>query len=186
MDVREQLLNVAQDLIQRHGIDAVSFRTIADEVGIKSASVHYHFPTKDNLILELTTRYTSNFGAALSEIEASKTKAHTRLRSLVELFRTTNAEEKICYCATLAIIATRLADKPQHAARTFFVELRNWVERVLHEGLANEEFELTLPVPVLARAFTATLEGALLIDHLEEANANLDSSRKLIESILKG
>jgi TetR/AcrR family transcriptional repressor of nem operon len=40
---------------------------LANEVGIKSASVHYHFPTKEDLGAELAKRYTENFLSALGD-----------------------------------------------------------------------------------------------------------------------
>ena len=46
---REQLLAAAADLLQRVGYASFSFRDLADAVGIRAASVHYHFPTKADL-----------------------------------------------------------------------------------------------------------------------------------------
>ena len=45
----EEILEVAERHMRAGGFDAVSFRDIAAEVGIKSASVHYHFPQKADL-----------------------------------------------------------------------------------------------------------------------------------------
>ena len=56
-DKREMLEQTALDLVQRHGLSGVSFRTLADEVGIKSSSVHYHFPDKSDLTNVLIERY---------------------------------------------------------------------------------------------------------------------------------
>ena len=50
---REQLLAAAADLLQRVGYASFSFRDLADAVGIRAASVHYHFPTKADLGLAL-------------------------------------------------------------------------------------------------------------------------------------
>lgn len=33
-------------MMQTRGYNGLSFRELAKEVGIKSASIHYHFPTK--------------------------------------------------------------------------------------------------------------------------------------------
>jgi len=184
VDVREQILDVAQDLIQREGIDAVSFRTLAEKVGIKSASVHYHFPKKDDLVLELTTRYTAAFGETLADIERTKHTARTRLRRLVEIFQETNSQEKICYCATLALVSNHLAAESRLAARDFFVQLRGWIEDVLRHGAEKDEFELAMSVPAVGRAIAAALEGALLIDHLEGTSGNLDATKKLITTLL--
>ena len=72
-DMREALLASARTTVQAHGYNALSFRELAKEVGIKSASVHYHFPTKGDLGAALARRYTQDGAAYLAEI-ASQSK----------------------------------------------------------------------------------------------------------------
>ncbi len=45
-------------MVQARGYNALSFREIAKEVGIKSAGVHHHFPTKGDLGAALARQYT--------------------------------------------------------------------------------------------------------------------------------
>ncbi|WP_157628311.1 helix-turn-helix domain-containing protein, partial [Ensifer sp. BR816] len=42
-------MDAAEERIRRAGYSGFSFREIAADVGVKSASVHYHFPTKERL-----------------------------------------------------------------------------------------------------------------------------------------
>ena len=56
-DRRSAILDVAERRIRAHGYNGFSFREIADEIGIKSASVHYHFPTKADLAAAVAKRY---------------------------------------------------------------------------------------------------------------------------------
>ncbi len=56
-DTRETIMRAARAAVQAHGYNALSFRELAKEVGIKSASVHYHFPTKGDLAAALARRY---------------------------------------------------------------------------------------------------------------------------------
>ena len=48
-------------MIRQGGYHGFSFRNIADAVGIKSSSVHYHFETKEKLGIATTKRYADNF-----------------------------------------------------------------------------------------------------------------------------
>ena len=41
-----KILLVACSVIMERGYNGFSFRDVAAEVGIKSATIHYHFPTK--------------------------------------------------------------------------------------------------------------------------------------------
>ena len=50
MEKKEQaILKITEEMVRRGGYNGFSFREIAKQVGIKSSSVHYHFPTKEDL-----------------------------------------------------------------------------------------------------------------------------------------
>jgi AcrR family transcriptional regulator len=50
---REQIREVAAALFDRLGYRETSMDKIADEVGIKKASLYYYFPSKDRLLVEM-------------------------------------------------------------------------------------------------------------------------------------
>ncbi len=83
LSTRETLLMAAADLLQRVGYASFSFRDLAEAVGIRSASVHYHFPSKADLgvaLVELLRQRTL-------ERERTLTEAHPDVRArLVALF----------------------------------------------------------------------------------------------------
>ncbi|MDF2795086.1 MAG: transcriptional regulator, TetR family [Pseudomonas orientalis] len=53
-------MTAARKMVQTRGYNGLSFRELAKEVGIKSASIHYHFPTKGDLGAALAKRYTED------------------------------------------------------------------------------------------------------------------------------
>lgn len=60
---RTALLDAAEELFARHGIDAVSNRRIAEHAGSANHSaVGYHFGTRDDLIRALLLRHTEAMG----------------------------------------------------------------------------------------------------------------------------
>ncbi|MDM7854951.1 TetR/AcrR family transcriptional regulator [Cellulomonas alba] len=52
---REQILDAAAALFVEQGVAATSTRQIAERVGIRQASLYYHFAGKDELLAELLT-----------------------------------------------------------------------------------------------------------------------------------
>jgi len=48
-DKRTEIETAATEAVQRSGLNNVSFRTLADSVGVKSSSVHYYFAEKSDL-----------------------------------------------------------------------------------------------------------------------------------------
>jgi AcrR family transcriptional regulator len=53
LEPREQILDTAAALFAEHGYAGTSTRAIAERVGIRQASLYYHFSGKDDLLLEL-------------------------------------------------------------------------------------------------------------------------------------
>ena len=56
-DVKIAIMDAAERRMQQGGFGGFSFREIAADVGIKSSSVHYHFPTKENLAAAVIRRW---------------------------------------------------------------------------------------------------------------------------------
>ena len=75
METRERILDVAQELVQTIGANAMSYQHISEAVGIRKASIHHHFPTKEGLIEALIERYTIYFFGLVDRIAGSKKSA---------------------------------------------------------------------------------------------------------------
>jgi TetR/AcrR family transcriptional repressor of nem operon len=86
-DTRQTILSVARKMVQSRGYSALSFRDVAASVGVKSASVHYHFPTKGALGSELARNYTDEMAAYLSDVLAETDDAAAFMKKYVGVFR---------------------------------------------------------------------------------------------------
>jgi AcrR family transcriptional regulator len=60
-ETAERLMNLAEARIREAGYRGFSFRGLAAEIGIKSASVHHHFPTKAGMAATVARRYGNRF-----------------------------------------------------------------------------------------------------------------------------
>jgi TetR/AcrR family transcriptional repressor of nem operon len=68
--------------VQARGYNALSFREIAKDVGIKSASIHYYFPTKGDLGVALAKRYTDDAVGYFESLLAEPLDLETSLPAL--------------------------------------------------------------------------------------------------------
>ncbi|MFT2817532.1 TetR/AcrR family transcriptional regulator [Leifsonia sp. A12D58] len=68
---RQALLNAAEELFARHGIDAVSNRSITEHAGTANHSaIAYHFGGRDELIYELLHRHLATMSIRRTELMA--------------------------------------------------------------------------------------------------------------------
>src|ERR1043166_1832386 len=64
----EQILDLAETLIQTRSYSAFSYQDISDALGLTKASIHYHFPSKAELGVAVIDRYAARFSAALAAL----------------------------------------------------------------------------------------------------------------------
>ena len=157
MSKKEALLKAAENKVRLGGYNNFSFRELATEVGIKSASVHYHFPTKADLGAALAHQYTNSFLSALGEPNEIKEKGQNPIDIYTDLFRQALLEDdKMCLCGLLGAQSESLPDKVRLEVKRFFELNLSWL-RTAH--IANNEQD-----PAYAAIMTmSVLEGGMMI-----------------------
>ena len=103
-ETAEQILDLAEMLIQTRGYSAFSYQDIADSLGIRKASIHYHFPSKADLGIAVVDRYVARFGAALVAIaEDPSQTSMAMLDFYVEPYiGYAKSADQVCLCGALA------------------------------------------------------------------------------------
>jgi TetR/AcrR family transcriptional repressor of nem operon len=131
-DTRETILTAARVAAQSHGYGGLSFRELAKEVGIKSASIHYYFPTKGDLAAALARQYTDLAREDLEATFNTHSDAGACLKRYVALFRKAlESGNRMCLCG---ILAAGYDDLPKEvrAEVVAFADLNvEWLTRVL-------------------------------------------------------
>ena len=160
----EEILDVAQDLIQTKGYNGFSYRDIAAAIGIKSASIHYHFPTKGDLGQSVTARYRDRFSQALQTVLETTEGTRPRLESYAALFRNTLVEcDRLCMCGMLAGEIETIPDIVKTEVSRFFEEQEHWLSHVIEQGITAKEIQPSTNPQTWAATLLASLEGAMLV-----------------------
>jgi TetR/AcrR family transcriptional regulator, transcriptional repressor for nem operon len=180
MTTRDSILSSAQHLVQQRGYNGFSYADIADEVGIRKASLHHHFPTKTDLGLALIERYAADFEDALQSIDAAKIKADTKLLRYVALYRATLEADRMCLCGMLSTEALTLDAALLPKLRQFFERNTEWLAAILSAGRDDSRFQFSGSATDHARAFQAALQGALMMARASGDAADFDHTIKLM------
>jgi len=179
----DEILCVGQELIQTQGYDGFSFRDIADRVGIKSASIHYHFPTKADLALAATQRYRTDFQSAVTQIDDQGLAPLDRLNGFVQIFQDTlEKHDRVCLAGMLASEADSLPSEVRVEIEQFFIEQQVWLRNTIEDGIAAEEVAASVESASFAQMFLSALEGAMILarsmnqpEHLHRVGVELTS-----------
>ncbi|MEB3233418.1 MAG: TetR/AcrR family transcriptional regulator [Leptolyngbyaceae bacterium] len=159
----QQILDVAQDMVRNRGYSAFSYADISEQVGIRKASVHYHFPSKENLVTMLVKRYRQGMMGECDRIIHSGTDPYEQLRQFVQLYRHGLPQDQICLCAMLAADFAVLPAPIQAEIRAFFADTVAWLTDLLQQGCEAQLWLCQPSAAQEAKSLIALLQGAQLM-----------------------
>ena len=158
------LLNAAETHMRSKGYSAFSYADLAMQIGIRKASIHHHFPTKECLGAELIKDYIARFNETLASIEAIHADPLQRLRAFSRLFVISANDGLLPLCGALAAEMAALPLSLQGLTRDFFESQLDWLQSTLNDAARQHSWSLNKPVQVYAFMLLSTLEGASLIN----------------------
>ena len=157
---KEAILAAARRTAQAHGYSGLNFRDLADEVGIKAASIYHHFPSKADLGAAVARRYWQDTAADLESMLAETPDPVRCLRRYPDVFRKSlENNNRMCLCSFMAAEHDDLPEAVKKEVQTFADVNVAWLSRVLSAAalVSSEESEQR------ARAIFAAVAGAQLI-----------------------
>jgi len=158
------LLKVAENQMRSRGYSAFSYADLAATIGIRKASIHHHFPTKECLGQELIKDYINRFDTTMRSIEDADQDPMMRLRAFSRLFLISANEGLLPLCGALAAEMAALPLSLQVLTRLFFETQLDWLQRTISEAAIQKGWLLAKPAQAYAFMLLSTLEGASLID----------------------
>ncbi|NJM71079.1 MAG: TetR/AcrR family transcriptional regulator [Scytonema sp. RU_4_4] len=184
-DTRTQILDTAQELIQRVGVNAMSYQDISEAVGIRKASIHYHFPTKDDLLAALLDRYNAHFLRLVDGIIAQPAPAETKLRHYCSFYEATlssgNGDKACLYGMVGAELATLKHPLAERVAK-FYSDNAERLAQILQEGKETGDFGFAGDVQIMATLIFSLLEGGQLI---ARAYGGITQYRAVVEQLMR-
>jgi TetR/AcrR family transcriptional repressor of nem operon len=135
-------------------------RELANDVGIKAASIYHHFPSKADLAAAIAERYWRDTKVWLEEVAGRESDAKLRLRKYPETFRMSLENgSRLCLGSFLGAEYDDLPEPVRKEVQTFADVNVAWLgERLVEADLANKEDSKQR-----ARAIFAAVAGAQLL-----------------------
>lgn len=163
--IRNRILDSAEARARIGGYHGFSFRDLADDVGIKSASVHYYFPTKADLGEELAKRYTARAKEFLGDphsLPAPEAMARVKQLFADALLK----DDRMCLCGLFGAECDALPPAVAEATSGFFRLILDYLSTSFGKNWTGPS-----PAAVLAK-----LEGALILARTLKDTAKFDEA----------
>src|SRR5215471_6526804 len=162
-DVKTAIMDAAERRMQQGGFGGFSFREIAADVGVKSSSVHYHFPTKDDLAAAVIRRW-AEYTSELIDRELEKDQDPVRVWT--KAFRgTAFSDAHMCPCTVLGAATQDLPKQVAKEVKSFFKMCQ---KKLVTAGLS----------PTNAAKLLSTITGALVVANALGDTAEYDRATR--------
>ncbi|WP_457107951.1 TetR/AcrR family transcriptional regulator [Methylobacterium sp. P5_C11] len=175
-NVREAILVAAKEAAMAYGYGGLNFRDLAETVGIKAASINYHFATKAILGEAVARRYWEDIARDLEAISTNARSPTEALQRYPSIFRLSlERDNRMCLSSFMATEHDELPEPVLKEVQTFADVNTAWLcEHLIAAKLASPaEGELR------ARAIYAAVAGAQII---ARSRSNVKLFDDLIES----
>jgi TetR/AcrR family transcriptional regulator, transcriptional repressor for nem operon len=129
---REDILAAAKLVAQAHGYAGLNFRDLAEQVGIKAASIYYYFPSKADLAAAVAKRYWEDSAAYLDALLQNSPTPLDALRKYPETFRwALENDNRICLCSFMSAQFDDLPEAVRVEVQAFADVNIDWLKKTI-------------------------------------------------------
>jgi TetR/AcrR family transcriptional repressor of nem operon len=178
-------MDLGEKLLLKKGFNGFSYADIAASLGIKNASIHYHFPSKCDLGLAIIQRTRQRFRKWESSGETAVMDDRERLDNFFQIYRHyLTKSESVCLSGALETDFTTLPKPMQEETRGLVSDLLTWMEKFLDEGRQRGTFSFPGTPRHQAIVVLAVMQGGLQMNRVVDPSifeTAVSQVRRLLE-----
>jgi TetR/AcrR family transcriptional repressor of nem operon len=183
---QQKILSTAESLIQERGYNGFSYKDIANSIGIKTSSIHYHYSNKEDLGVAVIDWQLEKIKTALDNIiNKHNCNARKKIINFIDaiISLTYKNGNKMCLGGMFASDILSLPDNIKSKSISFFNYLKKWLIEVLEDGIKSGEINKDISPQKYAKQILAQTEGALLLARLYEDESFFTNLKGFINNI---
>lgn len=139
MTTRNEIIELADGLIREKGYNAFSFYDLSKAIGIKTASIHYHFPNKSDLGVAVVDRQLDTLKALMEKTD--KYSPVKKLDQLINIYSKIIHDDKVCLVGSLSTDFFTVDETIRQHLKVFAEKMLEWVSGFLEEGREQGVFQ---------------------------------------------
>ncbi|MBI5636335.1 MAG: TetR/AcrR family transcriptional regulator [Nitrospinae bacterium] len=185
-DTKKLIVEIATELIQQRGYQGFSYQDIATRLGIKKASIHYHFPKKEDLGIAVISAYYQYIQDWIGKYDLDKMTARENLEKYFQFFTETHLHHELgCVMNGFLAESESLPDVLREKLAWFEKWHLELVTMKVKEGVEKGEFKKRGAPEEQALFIIAATMGALNMAHDKKSPGYYETvTRQVIESLI--
>ena len=162
MNTKQRIVEFSADRLRDKGFDGFSYLDISKELGITKASVHHHFPKKEDLGLALCEWTHDWLQQGLQHFDLRASSQWNKLeRYLSAALKHALSEQRICPISAFYNDLSKLPESITIKIKKLDDMELAWVTKVIEDGIARGEFIDLEDRQAMAALFIFSCKGAL-------------------------
>ncbi|MCX2744486.1 TetR/AcrR family transcriptional regulator [Mangrovivirga sp. M17] len=158
-----KILELGDDFLRSRGFNSFSFKDISDELGLKKAAVHYHYPTKEDLGNEIINKAKERLKSFIASVDGTEKNEWQKLSDFLEFYAEYLQEEHICLIGSVGAEFYTLPDTMQENAKQFIASAVGWLTDLLELGKNKGIFQFNGEPDARALMILSNMSGGLLL-----------------------
>jgi len=155
-------MDLAETFLQEKGFNGFSYAHIAKELDVKNAAIHYHFPSKEELVCAVIQRYRDRFQLWINNSRIKALSPQEKLDWFFSIYTNTRADNgKVCLAGSLETEFNSLPVPLREQTEALTRELLTWLQSTLQEGRVAGAFHFGGDPASKAALILSSLQGAL-------------------------
>ncbi|MFE8070798.1 TetR family transcriptional regulator [Marinobacteraceae bacterium S3BR75-40.1] len=186
-DTRAALMDAAERAVREQGVDGFSYADLSRAVGIRKASIHYHFPGKADLLVAIMARYRARILAELELFAQDERAASASIASFLSLYRSALKDcTALCLCVASAVNPQGLDSRVTGEIQRFREAVVAWLESRFEVACQDGSVDAVGDPREEAAAALAMAEGGQIAARLAGSMTRFDLAVALLTQRLKG
>ena len=167
--IKDQIMELAEQLIMNRGYNGFSYKNIAEQLNVKNAAIHYHFPTKKDLGVAVLKRAQERF-REWDEIATKEDLSPVDMlyQSLETYLEHLDSGEYVCLGGSLETDFHTLPEEMQNEIRVYVAEILTWMRNLLSRGREQGIFSFAGPSENKAFYILSCVQGALQVARVSD------------------
>ncbi|MBN2115902.1 MAG: TetR/AcrR family transcriptional regulator [Anaerolineales bacterium] len=155
-------MDLAESFLQDKGFNGFSYAHIAAELGVRNAAIHYHFPSKEELVCAVIQRYRDRFQLWINNSRVKNLSPLEKLDWFFSIYTDARADNgKVCLAGSLETEFNSLPGSLREQTEALTHELLAWLQATLQEGREAGVFQFNGDPADKAALILSSLQGGL-------------------------
>jgi TetR/AcrR family transcriptional regulator, transcriptional repressor for nem operon len=182
---RIRLLKEAYSLMCSHGYSAFSYADLAKTIGISKASIHHHFPSKENLGEAVISSAYVDTQQKLQEIRLNFPDFMSRIAQYMALFSQQSECLQLPLCCSLSAEFANLPNSIQLQTQAYFEMQIDWLKEILQSAQETAEINTQINIDDLALTILKLFEGTCIVARVLQKNDIFQQSLTQVHNLIQ-